>query len=53
MKEQTAVKQVVQRFNYFYSRNDLPETKDGVYVMNLEQYRSVGTHCRHKFPFEW
>ena len=43
------------RFNSVYSRNDLPvvvvpapihaaQIKDGAYVINLEEYKSVGTH---------
>ena len=43
------------RFNGVYSRNDLPvaavpapthaaQIKDGAYVINLEEYKSIGTH---------
>ena len=28
----------------FFSRNNLPIIKDGVYVINLDEYKSVGTH---------
>ena len=27
------------------SRNNLPKIKDEVYVINLDEYKSVGTHC--------
>ena len=32
------------KFNGVYSRNNLPETKDRAYVINLDEYRSIGTH---------
>ena len=32
-------------FNGVYSRNNLPKITDGVYVINLDQYKSIGTHC--------
>ena len=33
------------RFNGVYSRNNLPhKTKDGVYVINLDEYSDIGTH---------
>ena len=32
------------RFNGVYARNNLPKIKDGAYVMNLDQYKSIGTH---------
>ena len=31
-------------FNGVYSRNNLPRIKDGAYVINLDQYKSIGTH---------
>ena len=27
-----------------YSRNNLPKIKDGEYVINLDEYNSIGTH---------
>ena len=27
-----------------YSRNNLPKIKDGEYVINLDDYKSIGTH---------
>ena len=27
-----------------YSRNNLPEIKDEAYVINLDEYKSIGTH---------
>ena len=32
------------KFNGVYSRNNLPEIKDGAYVINLDEYKSIGTH---------
>ena len=32
------------KFNGVYSRNNFPEIKDGEYVINLDQYKSIGTH---------
>ena len=32
------------KFNGVYSRNNLPEIKNGAYVTNLDDYESVGTH---------
>ena len=31
-------------FNGVYSRNNLPKTKDWVYVIYLYEYQSIGTH---------
>ena len=33
------------RFKGVYSENNLPKTKDGPYVINLSDYKSIGTHC--------
>ena len=30
--------------NGVYSRNNLPKIKDGAYVINLDEYKSIGTH---------
>ena len=32
------------KFNGVYSRNNLPKIKDGTYVINLDEYKSTGTH---------
>ena len=32
------------KFNVFYSRNNLSKAKDGAYVVNLDEYKSIGTH---------
>ena len=32
------------RFNGVYSRENLPKIKDGVYVINLDEYSDIGTH---------
>ena len=31
-------------FNGVCKKNDLPKTKDGAYVKNLDEYESIGTH---------
>ena len=31
-------------FNGVYSRNSLPKIKNGAYVINLDEYESIGTH---------
>ena len=30
-------------FNGVYSRNSAPKLKDGPYVINLDEYKSIGT----------
>ena len=32
------------KLNGVYSRNNLPKIKNGSYVINLHEYKSVGTH---------
>ena len=32
------------KFNVVYSRNNLPTRKDGAYVINLDEYKSIGAH---------
>ena len=32
------------RFNDVYSKNNFPKIKDGAYVINLNEIKSVGTH---------
>ena len=31
------------KFNGIYSRNSLPKIKGGVYVISLDEYKSIGT----------
>ena len=31
------------KFNGVYSRNNLSKIKDGAYVINLDEYKSIGT----------
>ena len=31
-------------FNGVYSTNNLPKIKDGAYVINLDDFKSIGTH---------
>ena len=33
------------KFNGVYSRNNLHRIKDRSYLINLEEYESIGTHC--------
>ena len=34
------------RFNGIFSRDNLPNTiKNGAYVINLDEYHDIGTHC--------
>ena len=33
------------RFNGVYSRDNLHKIKDGAYVINLDEYSDIGTHC--------
>ena len=32
------------KFNGLYSRNNLSKIKDGTYIINLNEYESIGTH---------
>ena len=32
------------KINGVYSRNNLPKVKDGIYLINLDEYKSIGTH---------
>ena len=32
------------KFNGVYSRNNLPKIKDEAYVINRDEYKSIGTH---------
>ena len=32
------------KFNGVYLRNTLPKIKEGPYVINLDEYKSIGTH---------
>ena len=32
------------KFNSVYSRNNLPKIKDGAYIINLDEYKSIRTH---------
>ena len=32
------------KFNCVYSRNKLPKIKDGAYVLNFDESKSIGTH---------
>ena len=34
------------KFNGVYSRNNLPRVKDGAYIINLNKYKSIGTHWK-------
>ena len=32
------------KFNSVYLRNDLSKMKDGAYIINFDEYESIGTH---------
>ena len=32
------------KFNGVYSRNNLSKIKGGTYIINLDEYESIGTH---------
>ena len=32
------------KFNGVYSRNNSPEIKDGIYIINLDEFKSIRTH---------
>ena len=32
------------KFNGVYSGNNLPKIKDGVYIINLDEHKSIATH---------
>ena len=32
------------KFNGIYSRNNLSKIKDGAYIVNLDEYQSIGSH---------
>ena len=32
------------KVNGVYSKNNLPKIKDGAYVINLDEFKSIGTH---------
>ena len=34
------------KFNCTYSKSDLPKIKDGAYVINLDEFKSIGTDWR-------
>ena len=36
--------QIKPKFNGVYSRNDLPKAKHRVYVINLDEFKSIGSH---------
>ena len=37
------------KFNGVYSKNNSPKMKDWVYVINLDEFKSTGTHWRALF----
>ena len=39
------------KFNGVYSRNHLPNIKDGAYVINLDVYNSIGKFNRNDIAF--
>ena len=37
------------KFKGVYSRNNLPKLKDEAYVINLDKYKSIGTHWKASY----
>ena len=35
------------KLNGFYSRNIFSKIKEGVYIINLDEYESIGTHATY------
>ena len=33
------------RFNGIYSKDNLPRIKNGAYIITLDEYSDIGTHC--------
>ena len=33
------------RFDVFFPRDNLQKIKDGAYIINLDEYSDIGTHC--------
>ena len=42
--KRTNVSKNEPKFNSVSSRNNLPKIKDGAYVINLDEFKSIGTH---------
>ena len=40
------------KFNGVYSRDNLPKIKDGAYVINLDEYESIGRNSLDSFICE-
>ena len=38
------IQEVIYKFNSVYLRNNLPKIRDGTYVINLDEFKSIGTH---------
>ena len=38
------------KFNGVYSRNNLPKINDGAYVINMDEYKSIGSHWIALYP---
>ena len=36
------------RFNGVYSRDNMSSIKDKAYIINLDEYADIGTHCMYK-----
>ena len=39
-----ALLEQVRTFGGVYSRNNLPKIKDQAYIINLDEFKSIGTH---------
>ena len=40
------------KFNGVYSKNNLPKIKDKAYVINLDDYKSIGTHWTALYVYD-
>ena len=44
LKYKNVIKINLNLMKFIYSRNNLPKTKDGAYVINLDEYESIGIY---------
>ena len=44
LEQMKALLEQVRTFGGVYSRNNLPKIKDQAYIINLDEFKSTGTH---------
>ena len=44
LEQMKALLEQVRTFGGVYSRNNLPKIKDQAYIINLDEFKSIGTH---------